>query len=200
MITVLKTAPADYPISMAQAKEHLNIVTGWTDDDDVVKALIATATKKVEQFLRRRLITQTWYAYYDAWPRSRYIVLPFGQLQSVTSIKYTDTGSTQTNWTTVSPAEYNTDIASDPGRVTLEYGYPWPEYSLHPQNPIEIEFLCGYGTAGSDVEEMILHGIKIAIDDLYNHRGDIMVGVITKDMKVLYDLLYPYRIHGEPTA
>lgn len=196
MIAVLKTAPAKYPVTLKEAKEHLNITLGWTDDDLSIIGHIKVATQKTEKFLRRKLITQTWYTYYDSWPCGDSIYLPFGKLQSVTSVKYTDTDGNQTEWST---DEYNTDIYSDPGRVILEYGYSWPQSSLHPQNPIVIEFVCGYGDAGSDVEDSIKHAIKLMIDDLYNHRGDIIVGVSSSNMRVSKDLLWPYRLHQRPT-
>ncbi len=189
MKTALKTKPEKYPVSFEQAIDHLNLTLGWTEDDEYIKTLIKAATKKAEQYLRRRLITQTWYAYYDAWPRGKDdIVLPFGQLQSVTSIKYTDTAASQTTW---SDTEYNTDTDADPGRVTLEYGYTWPTVTLHPQNPIVIEFVCGYGDSGGDVEDMIKHAIKVMIDDLYNNRGDILVGISAQNLKASGDLLMP---------
>lgn len=197
MKTAIKTVPAKYPVSLKEAKEHCNVTVGWTEDDEYIKTLITTATDKAEKYLRRRLITQTWYAYYDAWPKgSDEIVLPFGQLQSVTSVKYTETDATQNTWST---DEYNTDTDADPGRVTLEYGYSWPTETLHPQNPIVIEFVCGYGDDGSDVEDMIRHAMKVMIDDLYNNRGDVLVGISAQNLKATGDLLMPYRLHNVPT-
>lgn len=196
MIPVLKTAPTAYPLSLKEVKEHLNITVGWTEDDNYLKTLLYTATQKAETYLHRRLITQTWYTYYDKWPCESYFVLPYGQLQSVTSIKYTDTASAQSTW---SAAEYNTDTDSDPGRVTLEYGYTWPTTTLHPQNPIEIEFVCGYGDSGSDVDSMIKHGIKVIIDDLYNNRGNILAGISSDNLQISANILSPLRIYEEPT-
>lgn len=197
MITVLKTAPVLFPVSLEQAKEHLNITAGWTEDDDILKRFIRTATNKAEQFLRRRLITQTWYSYYDNWPRDDSIVLPFGQLQSVTEIKYTDTAGDQTPW---SDAEYNTDILRDPGRVVLEYGFSWPTAALHPQNPIEIEFVCGYG-AGADVEDMIKSAILLMLGGMYENREDVIVvpGLVVRNLQAAESLMWPKRIHERPT-
>ena len=199
MKTALKTAPGTYPVALKQVKEPLNITVGWTEDDNVLKALNQAATKKAEAYLRRRLITQTWYAYYDAWPRGEDdIILPFGQLQTSTApiITYTETDGTINTW---AATDWNADIAADPGRIVLEYGYTWPSETLHPQNPIAIEFVCGYGDDGSDVEEMIRHAIKVMIDDLYNNRGDVLVGISSQNLKATGDLLMPYRLHNVPT-
>jgi uncharacterized phiE125 gp8 family phage protein len=139
MKRTLVTAPVYYPLVLNQVKGHLNI--DYSNDDSYLQRLIPVATARVEQFIRRRLITQTWKVFLDAWPVGD-ILLPFGKLESVTHIKYTDTAGDQTTWST---DEYNVDTDRELGRVTLEYGYSWPTASLHPQNPIEIQFVCGYG-------------------------------------------------------
>ena len=196
MKTVLKTAPTAYPVSLSEIKQQLNIVDGWTEDDALLQEDRYAAVEDVEGSLRRKLITQTWYAYYDAWPRCDAIVLPFGQLQSVATIKYTETDGTQTTW---SDTEYNVDIKQDPGRVVLEYGYPWPSYDLHPMNPIEIEFVCGYGDTGADVRPGIKHGIKMMATNLYENRGDVVIGTISSNLKIMENLIFKYKIHGLPT-
>lgn len=157
MKRTIVTAPSYYPVCLDQVKKHLRI--DHSNDEPFIQGLIAVATAKAEQLLRRRLITQTWKIFLDAWP-SGDIVLPFGKLQSVTHVKYTDTAGDQTTWST---DEYNTDTNSDPGRITLEYGYSWPSAALHPQNPIEIQFVCGYGahapiavTAATNVSPIVL--------------------------------------------
>ena len=141
MKRTLVTPPVYYPLVLDQVKSHLRI--DYTNDDKYLQTLIAVATDKAEQFLQRRLITQTWKIFLDAWPGGDSIILPFGKLSSVTHVKYTDTDSSQTTWST---DEYNVDTDRELGRVQLEYGYPWPTVSLHPKNPIEVQFVCGYGS------------------------------------------------------
>jgi uncharacterized phiE125 gp8 family phage protein len=197
MNSVIKTAPTTYPVTLKEAKEHLNITIGWTDDDTTIQGHIKVATKKAEQYLRRRIITQTWYAYYERWPAGNAIVLPFGKLQSVTSVKYTDTDGDESTWD--SSTEYDVDTYHDPGRIVLAYGKSWPSATLAPTNPIVVEFVCGYGTSGADVEDMIKHAMKLILDDLYNQRGDIIIGQITANMHGAKALLMPYRLHERPT-
>jgi len=194
MKTVLKTAPTAYPLGLKEVKQHLNISVGWTEDDDYLDTLIATATDKIEQFLHRRLITQTWYAYFDNWPDGDSIELPFGKLQTGTApiVTYTDTASDDTIWST---DEYNVDNDSEPGRIVLEYGYTWPGDALHPQNPIVVEFVCGYGTAGSDVDPMIKHAMKLVISDLYETRETEIIGTVTSKLKTIEYLLIPKTLY-----
>jgi len=194
MKRTIVTPPTYFALTLDEAKDHLRIT--HSDDEPYLQSLIEAAQTEAEQFTRRKFITQTWKYFLDDWPSDDFITLPWGQLQSVTSVKYTDTDGDQTTWST---DEYNTDNYSDPGRVVLEYGYSWPQSSLHPQNPIVVEFVCGYGDAGADVEDSIKHAIKLIVDDLYNHRGNIVIGVSSSNMRVSKDLLWPYRLHKRPT-
>jgi len=205
MITKIKTAPTLKPLGMADVKRHLNIELGWTEDDDYIDALIAVATEKVEQFTRRRLISQTWYAYMDDWPNEDYIVMPFGQLQSVTAITYTTSANTATSSFTdaslTTTDDYDVDINSDPGRIILEYGDSWPSATLWPMNPIQIEFVCGYGGAAATatasqtaVPTMIKHAMRLIISDLYEVRGTEVEGMPIQKLKTVESLLLPYKL------
>ena len=189
----LKTAPVKYPISLKEAKNHLRVGLDWTDDDEHIDTLISTATKSVEHFLHRRLITQTWYYYLMEWPDKSNIVLPFGKLQSVTSIKYKDDTGAELTWDS---GEYIVDIDSDPGEVVLGYDEVYPTVTLYPSNPITIEFVCGYGTAGSDVESAIQHAIKLTISDLYENRETVVItgNVQLIELPTIKNLLTPFKI------
>jgi len=163
--TTLVTGPSYYPVSLSQAKNHLRV--DHTDDDDYIRGLIVSATDDLERILLRRLVTQTWKFYRDKWPAGDNLSLPYGELQSVTHVKYTDSDGTQS---TMSAAEYIVDTDSDPGRVVLDYGETWPGDTLYPSNPIEVQYVCGYGdnapitiTAASNASPIVLtasgHGI-----------------------------------------
>jgi hypothetical protein len=77
----------------------------------------------------------------DYWPNSDVIVLPFGQLISVTHVKYTNSDGDQS---TFSASDYTVDNDSDPGRVVLNYGEEWPSFTPQTSNPIEIQYICGW--------------------------------------------------------
>ena len=205
MINLLKTAPTLKPLGMADVKRHLNIEIGWTEDDTYLDVLIAVATEKAEQFTRRRLVSQTWYSYLDAWPSENYITLPFGQLQSVTGITYTTSENTSvisfTDASLSTTDDFDVDIKSDPGRIILEYGDSWPSATLWPMNPIQIEFLCGYGGAAATaavsvaaVPTMIKHAMRLIISDLYEIRGTEVEGMPIQKLKTVESLLLPFKL------
>ena len=137
MITKIVTAPVCLPVSLAEAKKHLRVT--FDEDDALIRRMISSAVLYCEQYTVRKFITQTWKQYFDVWPTQ--IIPFFGDLQSVTHIKYTDTDATQS---TFSNTLYGVDTNSVPGRVVLNYQQTWPDDDLAPLNPIEVQFVTGY--------------------------------------------------------
>jgi len=96
MQRTIVTPPTYFAVSLDEIKDHLRVT--HTDDDPYIQALLMTAQGQVESYLNRKLITQTWKAFFDDWPDGDAIVLPFGQLQSVTNVKYTDSDGDQSTF------------------------------------------------------------------------------------------------------
>ena len=198
MKTVIKTAPTTEPVTLSEAKAHLRLAvtpaeaSAYSAEDDWFTRAIATARTAVELELGRVLITQTWYAYFDKWPSGRFIELSYPPLISVTAVKYReedDTGYDETLSTVV------TDIVSEPGRIVLDVDEYWPTETLYPVNPIQVEFVCGYGAA-SAVPSGIKSAILLQISDLHEERGDVLIGPSSKNLGARDALLQQYRIWG----
>jgi uncharacterized phiE125 gp8 family phage protein len=161
-------------------------------EDALLTSLISSVRGQVEAFTRRALITQTWDAYLNAFPTKNFIALPWGQLQSVTSLSYTDSAGTATTMTPTT--DYLVDTVQEPGRVVLPYGVPWPCFTWYPVNPIACRFVCGYGAAAA-VPEGIKTAIKMIVADLYAERGERIVGAVNvSENKAAEMLLWPYRL------
>jgi len=192
METTLKTAPVKKPVSLDMVKRHVRIDVSDTDHDEILVELIGDATQYLESITWRRFITQTWYAYYDDWPKGDYIELPYGSLQSVTAIKYTDTDNAQSTW---SSAEYIVGTDYTRGRVTLDDGYTWPNEVLYPSNPIEVEFVCGYGDDPTDIPANIKRAMCIYISELYENREASIVGTIHKKLDTINCLISNHRLN-----
>lgn len=148
--TRLITGPASAPITLTEIKANSALASTDTNHDTLLRILRDAAVGQVQAYLRRALVYQTWKVWLDSWtdylfplvhPTADVIVLPLGQLRSVTHVKYTDTDSTQS---TFSSDYYDVDTYSDPGLIRLGYGDSWPSDSLHPTNPIEIQYICGW--------------------------------------------------------
>lgn len=139
----IKTAPSCLPVTLAEVKEHSRLLDG--ESDYYLRALILLATEQAEGILCRRLLPQTWLMYLDEWPDGDFIRLPFGQLQSVSSITYLDTDASAT---VMGSSTYVVETG-DRARIILGYNQTWPTASLYPASPIYIEFVCGYYPEGS---------------------------------------------------
>jgi len=140
-----------------------------TAEDDLLTAIIQAAREYVEDVTRRALLTQTWYYYLNEFPSDKdYIVLPFGNLQSVTSIKYKDSDGTETTMTVTTDYLVETN-GEGYGRIVLPYGGSWPSATLYPSNPIIIEFVCGW-TAAANIPSKIRTAAKMICSDLYENR------------------------------
>ena len=195
----LKTAPDVEPVSLAEMKNHLRVDSDITIDDTLIGSLIIAAREYVESFTARAVITQTWLMHLEAFPAKDYIVLPFGCLQSVTSIKTKDKDGVETTLTAAT--QYLVDNSDETaGRVTLPYAVSWPSLNPYPVNPITIEFICGYdpdGLSAQPVPESIKAAIKLLVGDLYENRESQVIGMGTISIienKTAVNLLTPYRI------
>lgn len=190
----LVTAPTSEPISVEELKLHLKLELDVLDEDEYLEALIKAAREDVESVTRRALFTQTWDYFRDCWPDEDFITLPFGNLQSVTSVKYKDTAGTETTMTVTT--DYLVETNSDQfGRIVLPYAGTWPSTVLYPSNPITIRFVCGWTT-----QALIPFAIKAAIRmicaDLYEHRGDRITGSTVSENKAPERLLNSLRLWG----
>lgn len=189
--SVLKTAPAAEPLTLAEAKAHLRVTN--SSEDTYITTLITAARRRVEELTGRALITQTWYLYADEWPSDDRFRLPKAPLASVTSVKYKGTSGSETTWT--ASGNYIVDVNPTPGEVVLAYGAAWPSSSLYPASPITVEYVAGYGASGSSVPEELRQAMLLLIAHWYEFREPVVAGAIVTavPMAVGY-LVEPYTV------
>ena len=179
----LVTPPAEEPVSLAEAKQHLRVDGG--DDDLLIGSLIIAARQAAETKTGRQLITARWKLVLDAFPGpslmqsatgasfslpGHAILLAKCPVQSVVSIEYMDmNGATQ-----VMPADdYVLDVACEPARITPVFGKTWPP-TLPQMGAVSVTFDAGYGAA-SAVPEGLKSWIKLRVGSLYGHREEMSV-------------------------
>jgi len=168
MILIQTTAPPAEPITLDELKDYLRIDT--TTHDDQLTTLITTCRLWVENVIHRALVD-----YLDAWPSDGkdYFEIPLPPLQSITAIKYTISTGAEETW---HEDYYEVDIDSEPGRIILAYDATWPTDTLHPKNPIEVEFVCGYekdetvspDDYAANIPDAIKHAIMLHAEILYD--------------------------------
>lgn len=151
-------------------------LTATSYEDDLLNAITTSAREHVEDITRRALLTQTWDYSLPGWPTSNFINLPYGNLQSVTSIKWKDTAAVESTLTVTT--DYLVETNGDQcGRIVLPYGVTWPSGTLYPSNPITIRFICGWTTAAL-VPYKIKAALKMIAADLYANRERQLVTAV----------------------
>lgn len=178
----LVTAPADYPVTLEQAKAHLR--EDSTDFDEQIQAFIEAATDDAEGFQGRALIDQTWDLTLDAWPDSVWqgirrvneIRIPKPPLIEVGGVYYLDSSGAEQ---TLDASLYTVDTMNESGRVILKSG-SWPTLP-ELANAVRVRFRAGYldqtvSPAVSNVPKATFAAILIIIGDLYANRESVVLG------------------------
>lgn len=173
------TAPASEPVTLQEAKDHLRVEV--TTDDALIGRLITDAREWAERYTRRGLITQTWRLWLDEFPdgddADEYstVMLPGGKVQSVSSVKYTDTaGAIQT----LDPAGYTLSSRGPDAiaRLRPSYGNTWPA-TRDQADAVQVEYVVGYGAAAA-VPSQIKQAVLLHVGWHYEHREPNTFGAI----------------------
>lgn len=178
----LISAPGGQPVTLDQAKLHLNVE--GNDYDVLIQAFIEAATDYAESFQGRTLIDQTWDLYMDAWPDAvlvgsrsvSEIRIPKPPLIEVVGVFYLDSAGDEQ---TVNASLYTVDTAGEPGRVVLKSG-SWPTLP-ELANSVRVRFRAGYldqtvSPAVASVPKATFAAILIIVADLYANRESVVVG------------------------
>lgn len=194
----LYAAPTIEPITIDELAFHLRIDDDTGIETSSLDSILKTGRSYIENVTRRALLTQTWYYYLDEFPGDDFIKLPFGNLQTVTSIKYKDTDAVETPMTVTT--DYLVETNGDQcGRLVLPYGESWPGDSLYPSKPITIIYVCGWTTAAL-VPYEIKSVCKLLCADLYQNRESQVLtnaGQAYAENKTVQNLLASARLWDE---
>jgi len=191
----LVSGPTSEPVRLDDVKRHVRVSDDVTDEDTLIGDLISTAVEYVENFIHRRLLSQTWELTLDGFPPC--IDLPFPPVSSVTSISYVDTaGDTQT----LASTAYTTFLPTGPyapvARVFPAYGVQWPSTRDVP-GAVTVRFVCGYGVHENSVPWSIKTAITLMVQHWYDvGRQPVVIGAgntVTSVPKTVDDLLWPYK-------
>jgi uncharacterized phiE125 gp8 family phage protein len=195
----LITAPTIEPVILNELKLHLRMDFDLLDEDEYLEALITTARGYVEDVISRKLLTQTWDYFLDCWPRANYIKLPFGNLQNEVAtapiVSWKDSAGTETTLTVATDYLVETN-GEGLGRIVLPYAVTWPSGTLYPSNPITIRFVCGW-TAANLIPQRIKSAVLLLCSDLYESRGEPVIGQSVIENKTTDRLLASCRLFDE---
>ena len=191
MLVALITAPADEPVTLAEAKAHLRIEHSL--DDAFINTAITAARQYAEQFCWRGFVTQTWERTLDAFPAEEFIALPKGNLASITSIIYTDENGSAA---TLASSVYEADAVSVPGFARLKYDQDWPSARDH-WNAVKVRYVVGWADVAS-IPPAIKQGMLLLIGHWYKNRESSVIGSL-RDLPFGVESLWaPHRVWWRP--
>lgn len=185
---VLKTAPLNYPVTLDEAKAHLNILSA--EDDLLIGFLIGVATEQAEEITNRQLMRSTYEMTMDILPDRFEIKKP--PLHAVEKIEYIPDGLS--SYVLLDPSMYMVDTTVEPGVVIRRNDATYPAISWM-VNAVRVTFTAGYADAAS-VPKSIKQWMLIRIATLFEHREEIVVGVSVTPIQNNYNdyLISKYRV------
>jgi uncharacterized phiE125 gp8 family phage protein len=170
------TAPLVEPIALIDVEGQC--LTGdLSAQADTVSGYITAIRQRVENDLRRTLLTTTLDLVLDAFPCSSTrnpfaaLEIPAPPLQSVVSIIYR---SIDGDMVTLGATEYVVDTDSTPGRVMPAYGKVWPATLDYPGS-VRVQFVAGYGDTES-VPQCIKNWMLLQIGALMENKEVLTIG------------------------
>jgi len=179
------------PVTLTEAKAHVR-VTG-TDEDTLITSLIIAARQHIEDLTGRAFIQQTWVLKMDQFPADNLITLPRCPALSVTSIGYVDTDG---NSQTVSSANYQTDLSSEPARIfpDPDASDTWPGTD-DVLDAVTVTYTAGYGTSASSVPQWIKQAVLLLVGHWYENREAAGVRAVgTETAMALQSLMWQDRV------
>lgn len=137
-VTIVSDALA-IPITLAEVKDHVNV--DFTDSDDKLTALLASAFREVELFTEKGLKTKTVRLSYTEINGT--VQLPFDPIQSITTV---------TDLDNVAITDY--DVSGDLTKL-----------SAYSASGIKITYVCGFATLPQDLKNAVLDIVAIDFDN-----------------------------------
>lgn len=160
---VLVTAPAEMPVTTAEAKAHLRVT--HSSEDTLIESLVKAATAHLDGYsgiLGRCLVTQTWRQDFDAF--AHVMRLPLLAAGVTTVVHFDDAGAS----TTVDGANYELQDDALGSFVRFTDDYSLPSGSAETR-AARITFTAGYGAA-ADVPAALKVAILLLVGQWYFNR------------------------------
>lgn len=162
--------PSSEPLTVAEAKLHLNLASAVTAHDAEIAAFITAARKVVEDSTGRSLISTQWELTRDSFPYSQlWMHIPRSPLQTIDEVTFLDIDLAEQTWDSTN---YTVSTTREPGRLMLRYQKIWP-YPIYQPDSVKVLFTAGYGDDGSDVPEPLKQAMKLLLSHYFEHRSAV---------------------------
>jgi uncharacterized phiE125 gp8 family phage protein len=194
---VIVTEPTEFPVSLEEAKAHLNV--NHSDDDAKIELYIAAATAHIDGpdgWLGRSLVGRTYDLFLDAWPEDgiRLTHPPIIEVEGVFYTRDAD-GDGVGAEEEFSSGSYVVDTRSIHGWV-VPADAGWATDILDTTNAVRVRYRAGYidtsdSPSSGEVPANIKAGILVLVEMMYDQGQAAVRMPIAAEM-----LLSTYRIWG----
>jgi len=168
------TPASTYPVSLTEAKSHLKVDT--TADDTYITSIIKAATQLSEEYTNRffidTVIEQTCSDF------AQLQTLFKSKVSAVAHVKYYDSDN---SLQTLSSTIYDTQLQYEPSQIQLADDKSFPEITKR-NDAVVARYTVGYGSAASDVPEIIKQAILLTIGNFYQNRNSVVIGRIATEL------------------
>ena len=172
--------PASEPVTLAEARDHCEIIATDTTHDTKLNRFLQAAREKLEDDSGMACVTQTYTVSMTEFPVDGVVDIAIRPIQSITSITYYDSADAQQ---TLATTEYVLDTQRR--EVRLAYNKSWPVITPR-HNGIVITLQAGFGTA-ANVPAIMKQAILLLTGNAFANRDMTQNSVIQK--QVDYQLL-----------
>jgi uncharacterized phiE125 gp8 family phage protein len=180
-LLIVKTPPADAPVTVADAAAHLRL----DQEDPVLEGMIAAAMQKIESWTQVTLAKTEYIWTMTEQPPVvtglNWIQVPFGSprielprypVQSVDSVvTFTQAG----DQTLLDAAAYSVDMSLGPARLNVG-SLPWQ---------LSVIFTAGFDDGKAPPTQLLM--VKMLTAHLYEHRGDDDAPELPKALDIMLD-------------
>jgi len=162
------TPASTYPVSLTEAKSHLKVDT--TADDTYITSIIKAATQLSEEYTNRFFIDTVIEQYASNFADLQ--TLFKSKVSAVAYVKYYDSNN---SLQTLSATVYDTQLNYEPSQIQLANNQNFPSITKR-NDAVVARYTVGYGSAASDVPEIIKQAILLTIGNFYQNRASVITG------------------------
>lgn len=185
MTPLALTPPAIEPVSLAEAKDFLRILTA--DEDELLGTLITAARLMIEAASGRLLIEQDWRIVLDTWPQGGEIRLPLSPVRSLTAARvHPASGAADP----VMLSSLTLIAGSDPPLIVIAGPVPVPGRT---HAAIEIDLIAGFGATSDTVPAPLRQAVLRLACRWFEHRGDVVSRDAARLPAEIAALVAPFR-------
>lgn len=182
------TSPAEEPLTLGEAKQHLRM--DHEADDTLIAGLIVAAREHAEAFCRRPFVSRMYTATFSRFPdRGQPLWIPMPGVTSLETVSYADQNNASV---TMAGSDYR--LVRGPTHHSLELPpgvAMWPWTALR-GDAVTVIYTAGYGYA-ADVPRGIRSAMLLLIGHLYENREAVSKDAGAEVPLGVQPLLFPFR-------